>query len=89
MEKKAYYSIDPGGKLKCRKCNVPLEKGRARFMYLDNGFPVELPLCPPKSSANGVSASSRMTVPPSSWLPPPVFTLCRAADSTRCVSHTC
>ena len=23
-----------------------LEKGRARFMYLDNGFPVELPLCP-------------------------------------------
>ena len=42
MEKKAYYSIDPGGKLKCRKCNVPLEKGRARFMYLDNGFPVEL-----------------------------------------------
>ena len=30
MEKKAYYSIDPGGKLKCRKCNVP----------------VELPLCP-------------------------------------------
>ena len=41
MEKKAYYSIDPGGKLKCRKCNVPLEKGRARFMYLDNGFPVE------------------------------------------------
>lgn len=46
MEKKAYYSIDPGGKLKCRKCNVPLEKGRARFMYLDNGFPVELPLCP-------------------------------------------
>ena len=36
MEKKAYYSIDPGGKLKCRKCNVPLE----------NGFPVELPLCP-------------------------------------------
>lgn len=46
MEKKAYYSIDPGGKLKCRKCSVPLEKGRARFMYLDNGFPVELPLCP-------------------------------------------
>ena len=46
MEKKAYYSIDPGGKLKCRKCNVPLEKGRARFMYLDNSFPVELPLCP-------------------------------------------
>ena len=46
MAKEALLQHRPRGKLKCRKCNVPLEKGRARFMYLDNGFPVELPLCP-------------------------------------------
>ena len=43
---KNYYTIDPQGKLKCFKCGVPLEKGKAKFMYLDNGFPVELPVCP-------------------------------------------
>ena len=40
---KNYYTIDPEGKLKCMKCGVLLEKGKAKFMYLDNGFPVELP----------------------------------------------
>ena len=46
MQDRTYYVIDPEGKLRCRKCNVKLEKGRAKFMYLDNGFPVELPVCP-------------------------------------------
>ena len=41
---KNYYTIDPQGKLKCFKCGVPLEKGKAKFLYLDNGFPVELPV---------------------------------------------
>ena len=40
---KTYYVIDPEGKLTCMKCKVPLQKGKAKFMYLDNGFPVELP----------------------------------------------
>ena len=43
---KNYYTIDPLGKLRCVKCDVPLIKGKAKFMYLDNGFPVELPVCP-------------------------------------------
>ena len=43
---KTYYTIDPEGKLTCMKCRVPLHKGKAKFMYLDNGFPVELPVCP-------------------------------------------
>ena len=43
---KTYYTIDPEGKLTCMKCRVPLKKGNAKFMYLDNGFPVELPVCP-------------------------------------------
>ena len=43
---KNYYTIDPQGKLKCFKCGVPLEKGKVKFLYLDNGFPVELPVCP-------------------------------------------
>jgi len=46
MEEKNYYTIDPLGKLRCYKCHVPLIKGNAKFMYLDNGFPVELPVCP-------------------------------------------
>lgn len=46
MTEKSYYTIDPEGKLMCRKCGVPLEKGKAKFAYLDNGFPVELPVCP-------------------------------------------
>ena len=46
MQDRTYYVIDPEGKLKCRRCRVKLQKGRAKFMYLDNGFPVELPVCP-------------------------------------------
>lgn len=46
MAERTYYTIDPQGKLTCRKCGVKLEKGRAKFLYLDNGFPVELPVCP-------------------------------------------
>ena len=46
MVERNYYTIDPLGKLKCMKCNVKLEKGKAKFMYLDYGFPVELPVCP-------------------------------------------
>ena len=37
MADKNYYTIDPEGKLTCMKCTVPLEKGKAKFMYLDNG----------------------------------------------------
>ena len=43
---KNYYTIDREGKLTCMKCKVKLQKGNAKFMYLDNGFPVELPVCP-------------------------------------------
>ena len=43
---KNYYTIDPGGPLPSRKCGVPLEEGTAKVLYLDNGFPVELPVCP-------------------------------------------
>lgn len=46
MADKNYYTVDPLGKLMCVKCKVPLEKGKAKFLYLDNGFPVELPVCP-------------------------------------------
>ena len=46
MDERSYYTIDPEGKLQCLKCGVPLEKGKAKFLYLDNGFPVELPVCP-------------------------------------------
>ena len=41
-----YYTIDPEGKLTFMKCKVPLVKGKAKFMYLENGFPVEMPVCP-------------------------------------------
>ena len=40
---RTYYTIDPEGKLTCMKCKVPLVKGKAKFMYLENGFPVEMP----------------------------------------------
>lgn len=48
MEQKdrTYYTVDPEGKLKCLKCGVKLVKGKAKFRYLENGFPVELPVCP-------------------------------------------
>ncbi len=46
MADKTYYTIDPEGKLECLKCGCKLQKGRAKFLYLDNGFPVELPVCP-------------------------------------------
>ena len=39
---RTYYTIDPEGKLTCMKCKVPLVKGKAKFMYLENGFPVGL-----------------------------------------------
>ena len=45
-EEKSYYVIDPEGKLTCHKCGVPLVKDTAAFGYLDNAFPVELPVCP-------------------------------------------
>ena len=43
--------LDTGNLLKmaeqtCMKCKVPLVKGKAKFMYLENGFPVEMPVCP-------------------------------------------
>jgi hypothetical protein len=41
-----YESIDPQGKLTCMKCGVLLEKRSVRLTYLENGFPVELPVCP-------------------------------------------
>lgn len=48
MEQKdrTYYTVDPEGKLECLKCGVKLVKGKAKFRYLENGFPVELPVCP-------------------------------------------
>ena len=46
MEDKNYYTIDPEGKLKGLKCGGKRVKGKAKFTYLDNGFPVELPVCP-------------------------------------------
>ena len=45
-EDKNYYVIDPQGKLICHKCGVHLVKGDAVFGYLDNAFPVQLPVCP-------------------------------------------
>ena len=45
-DERNYYTIDPEGKLTCNKCKVPLVKGKAKFMYLENGFPVEMPVCP-------------------------------------------
>ncbi|HWQ50167.1 MAG TPA: hypothetical protein VN369_00060 [Terriglobales bacterium] len=45
-EKKSYYEIEKLGKLTCNKCRVALIKGSATFAYLDNAFPVELPVCP-------------------------------------------
>ena len=38
---RTYYTIDPEGKLTCMKCKVPLVKGKAKFMYLENGFPID------------------------------------------------
>ena len=43
-EEKSYYVVDPEGKLTCRKCGVQLVKANAVFGYLDNAFPVELPV---------------------------------------------
>ena len=45
-EEKSYYVVDPEGKLTCRKCGVGLVKASAVFGYLDNAFPVQLPVCP-------------------------------------------
>lgn len=45
-DNKSYYVVDPEGKLFCHKCKVSLVKANAVFGYLDNAFPVELPVCP-------------------------------------------
>ncbi|NTV89828.1 MAG: hypothetical protein HGA22_05630 [Clostridiales bacterium] len=41
-----YESVDPKGEWICGKCGVALEKSKVRFMYLNNAFPAELPVCP-------------------------------------------
>ena len=43
---RTYYTIDPEGKKAYEENVMPIFKGKAKFMYLDNGFPVELPVCP-------------------------------------------
>lgn len=43
---KVYYSTDIKDSLICQKCKIPLEKSPARFAYMGNAFPVELPVCP-------------------------------------------
>lgn len=45
-EEMTYYSLDASSDLVCRRCGIHLIKGKAVFEYLDNAFPVELPLCP-------------------------------------------
>lgn len=45
-EKKTYYTIETDGTLVCQKCYIPLVKANAVFSYLENAFPVELPVCP-------------------------------------------
>ena len=54
---RTYYTIDPEGKLTCMKCKVPLVKGKAKFMYLENGFPVEMPVSMQQTVWISVSAS--------------------------------
>jgi len=43
---KVYYSTDIEEGLICQKCRLPLKKSPARFAYMGNAFPVELPVCP-------------------------------------------
>ena len=43
---KTYYSLEAGGNMICHKCGIRLVKGIALFEYLENAFPVELPVCP-------------------------------------------
>ena len=43
---RSYYSVETDGSIICHKCGVPLIKSNAVFAYLDNEFPVELPVCP-------------------------------------------
>ncbi len=43
---KTYYTLEADSHLKCAHCGIPLVKGNAVFEYLDNAFPVELPVCP-------------------------------------------
>ena len=45
-EQKSFYEVDPKGRYICRKCGIPLVKSDAVFGYLDNAFPVEMPVCP-------------------------------------------
>lgn len=41
-----YESIDPKEELICEKCGILLIKHKVRFKYMNNAFPVELPMCP-------------------------------------------
>ena len=43
---KLYYQADPNVYYLCHKCKVPLVIGDALFQYLNNAFPVQLPICP-------------------------------------------
>ncbi len=45
-EKKVYESIEADASLVCGQCQEPLVKGSAKFSYMGNAFPVELPMCP-------------------------------------------
>ncbi|MBQ4045540.1 MAG: hypothetical protein II627_03735 [Lachnospiraceae bacterium] len=46
MSEKKQDTGGQDGKLRCIKCGVMLKKSQVRFLYLDNGFPAELPVCP-------------------------------------------
>lgn len=46
MAEKYYESIDPKGELICKKCGITLAKSKVRLKYMNNAFPVELPMCP-------------------------------------------
>ena len=45
-EVKSFYEVDPKGQFICHKCGIPLVKSDAVFGYLNNAFPVEMPVCP-------------------------------------------
>ena len=45
-EVKSFYEVDPKGQFICHKCVIPLVKSDAVFGYLNNAFPVEMPVCP-------------------------------------------
>ena len=43
---KLYYQADENLRYTCHKCKIPLVLGDAVFEYLNNAFPVQLPICP-------------------------------------------